>query len=60
MMDDFVDVLEKKCKKYDPSDPKNAQTALSVQFVLSLALGASAFIAFCVSTTLRQNGKASN
>lgn len=46
-MDELVYVA-KKCEKYDPTDPTNGQKDISVQLVLSLALGASAFIAFCV------------
>jgi len=36
------------CKPYDPTDPANSQKDLPVQLVLSLSLGVSAFVGFCV------------
>ncbi|KAJ5032320.1 uncharacterized protein L3040_008927 [Drepanopeziza brunnea f. sp. 'multigermtubi'] len=37
----------KECPKYDPTDPANGQKQIYVQLVLSLALGAAAFLGFC-------------
>jgi hypothetical protein len=48
-MDDFTAEAAKKCKTYDPTDPKNSSGSIYVQLVLSLALGLSAFFGFCVS-----------
>ncbi|KAG9243388.1 hypothetical protein BJ878DRAFT_120110 [Calycina marina] len=45
-MDSFA--ASPKCLPYNPSDPKNGQKDIYVQLVLSLALGASAFIGFCI------------
>lgn len=39
--------VAKDCPKYDPTDPANGQKQIYVQLVLSVALGASAFLAFC-------------
>ncbi|KAG0651194.1 Calcium permeable stress-gated cation channel 1 [Hyphodiscus hymeniophilus] len=36
------------CKGYDPTDPTNSNQNIYVQLVLSLALGLSAFIGFCL------------
>ncbi|CZR51120.1 related to A.thaliana hyp1 protein [Phialocephala subalpina] len=47
-MDDFTAEAAKKCKTYDPTDPKNSSGSIYVQLVLSLALGLSAFFGFCV------------
>jgi hypothetical protein len=41
---------EKECQSPDLSDPASGQKQIAVQAVLSLALGATAFICFCVST----------
>lgn len=38
--------------QYDPIDPKNGQKDTVVQLVLSLGLGVSAFLAFCVGVEL--------
>jgi len=49
-MSDFRIVED--CPKYDPTDPTdpaNGQKQIYVQLVLSLALGVSAFLGFCVS-----------
>jgi calcium permeable stress-gated cation channel len=40
---------DKECPKPDLTDPANGQKQIYVQAVLSLALGATAFICFCVS-----------
>lgn len=45
-MSDF-DIAE-ACDKYDPTNPKNGEKDVYVQLVLSVALGLSAFIGFCV------------
>ncbi|KAF8851454.1 DUF221-domain-containing protein [Acephala macrosclerotiorum] len=47
-MGDFATEASKKCKTYDPTDPKNSQGPIYVQLVLSLALGLSAFFGFCI------------
>jgi hypothetical protein len=39
----------KECPSYDPTDPANSNQQIYVQLVLSLALGLSAFLGFCVS-----------
>lgn len=51
-MNDLEGALEKECRKFDPSDPTNEPNVLSVQLVLSLALGASAFLGFCVRSNM--------
>jgi len=48
-MDPFSDPSKKKCDRYNPADPSNGRSDIYVQLVLSFALGASAFIGFCVS-----------
>jgi hypothetical protein len=50
-MDTFALSVAKKCDKYDPTDPRKQQGSIYVQLVLSLALGVSAFVGFCVSLT---------
>lgn len=40
---------EKNCTTYDPTSVDGQQTAIYVQLVLSLSLGISAFLGFCVS-----------
>lgn len=45
---DGSSVAVKKCEPYDPTDPANGQKQIYVQLVLSLALGVSAFLGFCV------------
>jgi hypothetical protein len=40
---------QKNCTAYNPTDPANGQKDIYVQLVLSLALGVSAFLGFCVS-----------
>lgn len=50
-MSDFGAEPDKKCPQYDPSDPDNGQKDLYVQLALSLALGVSAFLGFCVDNT---------
>lgn len=46
-VNDFVG--NKSCPKVDPTDPVNGQKQIYVQLVLSLALGLTAFLGFCVS-----------
>jgi hypothetical protein len=46
-------VANKTCETYDPTDPKNSQQDIYVQLVLSLALGLSAFLGFCVSAIVQ-------
>jgi hypothetical protein len=41
--------VAKECPKVDPTDPTKDQKQIYVQLVLSLALGISAFLGFCVS-----------
>lgn len=41
---------DKECQSPDLSDPASGQKQIRVQAVLSLALGATAFLFFCVST----------
>lgn len=53
-MDTISSLTKPKCKPYDPSDPSNGRKDIVVQLVLSLALGASAFIGFCVSLDTRE------
>ena len=48
-MDLFEDPDKDKCQ-YEHNPQKETQTALKVQFVISLGLGLSAFLAFCVSS----------
>ena len=50
MMADLMSglMVAKKCKSYDPTDPNNGQQNIYVQLVLSLALGISAFLGFCI------------
>lgn len=43
--------MGKNCTASDPTDPANGQKDVYVQLALSLALGVSAFVAFCVSVT---------
>lgn len=38
-----------ECKGDDVTDPRNGQKDTPVQLVISLAIGLSSFIAFCVS-----------
>lgn len=45
-----------KCE-YDALDPTNGQKDTVVQLVLSLALGVSAFIGFCVSRRRKQSSQ---
>ncbi|KAH6671090.1 hypothetical protein B0J14DRAFT_564777 [Halenospora varia] len=40
--------MAEKCTPYDPTNPNNSQQQVLVQLVLSLALGASAFLGFCI------------
>ncbi|QSZ35252.1 hypothetical protein DSL72_008121 [Monilinia vaccinii-corymbosi] len=40
--------LEKNCTAYDPTNVDGQQTAIYVQLVLSLSLGISAFLGFCL------------
>jgi hypothetical protein len=47
-MDTFALSVAKKCDKYDPTDPRKQQGSIYVQLVLSLALGVSAFVGFCL------------
>lgn len=47
-MDLFEDPDDPGCH-YEYNPQKETQTALKVQFVISLGLGLSAFLAFCVS-----------
>jgi hypothetical protein len=42
--------MVKNCSTEDPTRP-NTQADVKVQLVLSLALGISAFVGFCVSVT---------
>jgi len=44
--------ITEKCENYDPTDPANGEKQIYVQLVLSLALGVSAFIGFCVRNSL--------
>lgn len=46
-MSDFA--INKECKHVDVTDPHNGEKEIYVQLVLALALGISAFVAFCVS-----------
>ncbi|KAI9640789.1 hypothetical protein NHQ30_010629 [Ciborinia camelliae] len=39
---------EKNCTAYDPTNVEGQQTAIYVQLVLSLTLGVSAFLGFCI------------
>jgi hypothetical protein len=48
-MSDVGAMAAKKCTPIDPTDPANGQQDIYVQLVLSLALGVSAFVGFCVS-----------
>lgn len=43
--------MAENCTVSDPTDPANGQKDVYVQLVLSLALGVSAFVAFCVRIT---------
>ncbi|KAH8602919.1 hypothetical protein B0O99DRAFT_647721 [Bisporella sp. PMI_857] len=46
-MDAFNSSL-KSCDAYDPTNPRGPQKEIYVQLVLSLALGVSAFVGFCI------------
>lgn len=46
---DALRAPEKDCPTYDPTHVEGQQTAIYVQLVLSLTLGVSAFLGFCVS-----------
>ena len=49
-MDGISIAKNRTCKKVDPTNPTaTGQNEIYVQLVLSLALGISAFFAFCVS-----------
>jgi len=51
-MSDFG-IAEQKCPdSYNPTDPAESSGQIYVQLVLSLALGVSAFLTFCVCATL--------
>jgi hypothetical protein len=51
-MDGFSTAKNRTCTKTDPTNPaahEDQKDKIYVQLVLSLALGVSAFLAFCVS-----------